>query len=146
MILLDRDDGSLAGTHGTFKLGGQDWHSLEQPSLGNKPYISCVPEGDYDLIPFKSPKYGNCYIMVNPDLNVYAHKDSSGRPPEGRFLCLFVHRGNYVHNFQGCIGSSQGFDADRDMLLPSTTKACKTINRLVREEGSFRLRIRNVFE
>ena len=141
MIELIRDELSQNGTHGTFKLGGKEWHSLEPPDLDNAPFKSCVPEGTYDLIPFDSPKYGPCFIMVNDDLNVFAFENSSGRPKGGRFLCLFVHRGNYVRNFVGCVGASHGYNAESDFLLPSTKRACAEVVRLVRDEGSYKLRI-----
>jgi hypothetical protein len=105
MIELIRDDKSRTGQHGTFELNGDLWHSLEQPDLGNLPFRSCVPLGEYELHPFDSPKYGPTFIMVNEDLNVWEFEDSAGRPDDGRYLCLFVHRGNYVRIFQGCSGA-----------------------------------------
>jgi hypothetical protein len=84
--------------------------------------------------------------MVNEDLNVYAYKDSPGRPDDGRFLCLFTHRGNFVRNFVGCVGASHAFDVEGDMLKSSTTKACKEINKLVVKEGSYQLEIVHEFE
>jgi hypothetical protein len=146
MIELIRDDKSEKGTHGTFFLIDKTWHSLEPPDLGNKPYESCIPQGEYDLIPFSSPKYGDCYIMVNEDLNVWKFEDSPGRPDDGRFLCLFVHRGNEVENFVGCCGSSHSFDEEEDRLLSSTTASCKEVNRAVVDEASYKLRISHEFE
>jgi len=146
MIDLIRDYKSITGTHGTFTLDGKEWHSLERADLGNQPFESCIPQGEYDLIPFESPKYGSCFIMVNPDLNVYQFENSPGRPDNGRFLCLFVHRGNEVDNFVGCIGASHAYDEQRDRLLSSTRKACEAVNAAVVEEGSYRLRISHEFE
>ncbi len=146
MIELIRDGKSEKGTHGTFELGGETWHSLEQPDLGNEPFISCVPQGKYSLVPWDSKKYGPCFVMVNEDLNVYHSKNSPGRPSDGRYKCLFVHRGNYVRSFQGCIGASHGYNEVDDMLLSSTRNACIEVNRLVNEEGSFKLRISHEIE
>ena len=146
MIHLIRDDGSLEGTHGTFELGGRLWQSLEQPDLSNTPFKSCVPQGEYRLIPWDSNKYGPCYVMVNEDLNVYHSKSSPFRPENGRYKCLFVHRGNYVRNFQGCVGAGFEWLAEEQMLKSSTRQACKIVNRFVKEEGSLLLTISNVFE
>ena len=145
-IELIRDDKSIKGQHGTFSLGGKIWHSLEPPDLGNKPYESCIPQGEYSLVPFTSSKYGPCFIMVNESLNVYQTEHSNGRPDNGRFLCLFVHRGNEVENFVGCCGASWKYDEEKDRLLSSTTKSCKEVNSLVHDEGSYLLRITHVFE
>lgn len=145
-IELVRDDKSKKGTHGTFSLGGFKWHSLEPPDLFNAPFTSCVPQGKYSLVPFTSPKYGPCFIMVNPDLNVYQYEQSDGRPDDGRFLCLFVHRGNEVENFVGCCGASHKYDKKNDRLLSSTTQACRRVNKLIAVEGSFELNITHVVD
>ena len=84
--------------------------------------------------------------MVNPDLNVYQFEDSPGRPDNGRFLCLFVHRGNEIENFVGCIGASHKYDESRDRLESSTRKACEIVNAAVAREGSLKLRISHEFE
>jgi len=141
MIILTRQNDGKKGTHGTFRLQGLEFHSLERRWEDNKPFESCVPPGEYVLIPHDSAKYGECFVMVNPELNVYYRKDSPGRPENGRYMCLFVHRGNEVENFVGCIGASHAYDVDNDRLLSSTTTACKEVNRLVDAEGSYRLLI-----
>jgi hypothetical protein len=141
-----RDDRSGKGTHGKIELGGKVWHSIEPPDLGNKPFESCVPLGDYDLIPFSSPKYGEVFLMVNPDLNVYEFEDSPGRPDDGRYLCILAHRGNEVENFVGCGGCSHSYDEIADRLCSSTTQSCIEFNKLVADEGSFRLTVRHVNE
>jgi hypothetical protein len=157
MIELIRDDLSKAGQHGVFDLEGDTWHSLEQPDLGNLPFRSCVPLGDYELRPFTSPKYGACFIMVNEDLNVYEFEHSPGRPtgeeldddgepiPAGRYLCLFTHRGNYVKNFRGCCGAGFDYLEDQDMIT-NTRKACAAVNNAVIQEASYKLRISHQVE
>lgn len=140
MIELTRRLDSANGTHGVLELFDRVFHTLEQPYLDNRPFESCVPVGEYVLLPYESPKYGDCHIMVNPDLNVYAFEDVLIRPGDGRYLCLFVHRGNYVHNFQGCIGAGVDYLKGQDMIT-STRDTCKEVNRLVVDEGSYRLRI-----
>jgi len=140
MIELTRHSDSASGTHGIIDIGLDIFHSLEQPYLDNIPFESCVPVGEYVLLPFNSPKYGDCYIMINPELNVYQFEDAYNRPKSGRYLCLFVHRGNYVRNFQGCVGAGDSYLKDQDMIT-STRETCKIVNDLVIDEGSFRLRI-----
>ena len=145
MIKLIRDSQSEKGTHGNFRILGDSYHSMEQPDLGNLPYKSCVPQGDYDLIPWTSPKYGPVYIMVNEDLNVYKFENSPGRPDNGRFLCLFVHKGNYPRNFQGCVGAGRHYLGDADMIT-ATAGTCKKVIQKVIDENSYRLNISHEFE
>lgn len=140
MIELTRQSDSLSGTHGWLEIRDDFFNTLEQPYLDNLPFRSCVPVGEYVLIPYDSPKYGYCHIMVNPELNVYQFEDSPSRPEDGRYLCLFVHRGNYVKNFKGCTGAGVDYLKDQDMIT-STRETCKIVNKLVIDEGSFRLRI-----
>jgi hypothetical protein len=146
LIELIRDFESITGTHGTMEIDGRTFHTLEPPDLGNEPFQSCVPLGEYDLIPFDSPKYGKTFIMVNHDLNVYEREDSPGRPEKGRFLCLFTHYGNEVWNFVGCVGAGYSYDKEKDRLLPSTRAATAEVNAYVDREGSYRLRISHQFE
>lgn len=144
MIKLIRDNLSKSGTHGTFHVGGKHWHSLEQPWDDNKPFASCVPVGIYDIVPYFSKKYGDCYIMVNEDLNVFEKRKSPGRPKDGRYKCLFVHRGNYVRNFEGCVGASHAYNVRNDSLFSSTIAACREVNSMVEYEGLYQLEISDV--
>jgi hypothetical protein len=145
-ITRTRDDRSKKGTHGVIRLGGKTWHTIEPPDLGNKPFESCVPLGDYDLIPFSSDKYGEVFLMVNPDLNVYEFEYSPGRPDGGRYLCILAHRGNEIVNFVGCGGCSHSYDEVADRLCSSTTASCVEFNKLVADEGSFKLTVEFEFE
>ena len=140
-IEIFRDNASRKGTHGVLNLGGKTFHTLEPPWLNNEPFKSCVPPGEYVLLPHLSSRYGSVFIMVSPGENVFQFQDSPGRPDSGRYACLFVHKGNEVENFVGCIGASHSYDAANDRLLSSTTETCKEVNRLVVDEGSFRLTI-----
>ena len=146
MIKLVRDYESLAGTHGTLTLNGAEYHTIERPDLNNLPFESCVPLGEYDLVPFDSPKFGPCYVMVNKDLNVYFKEEDVDRPSFGRYLCLFCHRGNEVENFVGCIGAGPSYDKSRDRLNSSTTRACREIMAGVIEDASYKLQITHKFE
>lgn len=75
---------------------------IEQAYRNNEPFVSCVPDGSYRLIPFDSPKFGPTFIMVNEELGVYAH-ESDMPNPDNRYLCLFPHIGNYAKDVQGCV-------------------------------------------
>lgn len=41
--------------------------TLENPWLGNTPYISCVPAGDYFIKPYISQRHGACYYLESVD-------------------------------------------------------------------------------
>jgi len=145
ITIVRQDVTASKGTPGIVNVGGKVFHTLEQPSLGNLPFKSCIPNGVYQLVPWQSKKYGDCYVAVNEDLNVFHSESSEGRPADGRFKCLFFHRGNYVKNFQGCSGAGYSYIAKLDMVT-STRKACKELNKLIAEEGSYMLTIRSSWE
>ena len=47
---------------------GYSCDTLELPWLDNQKRISCIPEGEYDVIKHVSPKFGECFWVLNvPD-------------------------------------------------------------------------------
>lgn len=62
-------------------------NTLELPWLNNKKRISCIPAGQYDVIPHVSTKFGNCFWVQNI---------------ENRDAILF-HAGNTTADTLGCI-------------------------------------------
>lgn len=145
MIVLTRHPELKTCTPGIVDIHGKEFPTIEQPDRNNKPFHSCIPIGDYNLIPHESKKYGSCYIAVNPDLNVYQYENSKGRPENGRYLCLYFHRGSYGKNFQGCAGVGDTW-IERLEMIQNTVQTCLYANKLIREEGSYRMRIQYIWE
>jgi hypothetical protein len=79
-------------------------HSLEYLWKDNIPYISCVPEGVYQLVEHNSPKYGDTFALLNHALDVGVMKGDALR-----WGCL-IHAANWMIQLQGCIapGTSLG--------------------------------------
>jgi hypothetical protein len=104
--------------------------TLELPNLGNQHNISCIPEGDYDVVKITSAKHGNCFQVLNVP----------GR--EG----ILIHKGNYAYGTHvdtlGCILVGMAFaDINNDGQLDvvdSTIALNKLLNIL---PDSFRLHI-----
>jgi len=85
-------------------------YSVEQPWALNKPFKSCVPFGEYELIPHAgAPRKGH-WVMINEDLNVYDNQaDIPALPKDrGRFKCLFGDIANAPSDVQGCVGLGDG--------------------------------------
>jgi hypothetical protein len=97
--------------------------SVEQPWNDNKRFISCVPAGEYELIPYNSTKYGFVYMLKNPELSVYPF-ESQCESDSDRYGCIFAHRGSYPHNFQGCIGLGDHYIESLNMVK-NTRQTCK---------------------
>ncbi len=84
------------GSFGQLHLGIYKFAAIEREWLGNKPNVSCVPAGKYDLVPHDSPKYRHTFALVG---DTVAHYKEDGKP---RSVCLF-HAANWPHELSGCI-------------------------------------------
>ena len=83
--------GSLFNDEGTF-------HSfaLERAWENNRPSKSCVPAGEYELVPHKSPRHGQTWALAG---RTVSHLPS---PLHERNLILF-HAANWASQLAGCI-------------------------------------------
>ncbi len=75
---------------------------VERAEGGNVAGISCVPEGIYDLLPHKSPKFGDCYALSAPTLGVTVYG------PSLRTHCL-IHKANKPSQLEGCLAPGLNF-------------------------------------
>jgi Family of unknown function (DUF5675) len=73
-------------------------YTIELPDEGNVHNISCIPEGEYDVVKINSSEHGDCFQVLNVP----------GR--DG----ILIHVGNYAAGSQvdtkGCILVGSGFD------------------------------------
>lgn len=76
-------------------------YTLERAWNNNKPFISCIPDGVYNLVKVNSEKYGVTYALNSPPHNVYAHKKDRKNETD-RYSCL-IHSANQQNELQGCI-------------------------------------------
>lgn len=94
-------------------------YTLENPWLNNKPYISCIPEGDYIAQPFNGAKYKDVYEIV---------------PVQDRSAIL-IHHGNYEKDTMGCVlvGLSSGMMDGKPAIMQSRN-AMKYLKSLLGKE------------
>jgi len=86
------------GTFGTLVSPYNDelCKTVEREWLDNQPNVSCVPAGTYRLKKVTSPKFGECYCLVNEDLGVsYAGNTTRTH--------ILIHVANYPEELEGCI-------------------------------------------
>ena len=107
------------------------WVKSETP--GGKPFESCIPDGEYDLVPFLRPSGVRTFAMVNPDLGVFFEKPD-GRP--GRYLCL-IHSANFVNQVNGCVapGAARRMQKGRMMVTSSRLTMSKILERVSWRSG-----------
>jgi hypothetical protein len=111
-------------------------HIIELPERDNEVGFSRIPAGDYICKPYKSPKFGRCWIVSNVP---------------GRSYVLF-HKGNlagdtrknFLTHSRGCIlpGAYQGKIKNQRAILNST-KAFSEMSLKIGLSNSFNLKIIN---
>ena len=88
---------------------GKLWHgdnllcyTMEKKWNDNKPNVSCIPAGVYELNPTLSPKFGSTYCLENEDLGVSLSGDT-------RRTHILIHKANKASELQGCIAPVSSF-------------------------------------
>ena len=136
-ITLKRHSYHPAATVGSIsienKRGESDliFHTIERPWLNNKPFKSCVPEGEYMVNPYSSEKFPGVYELQNVP---------------GRTKIL-IHTANYASEVQGCIGLGLGIPALEEgkkhatpLMVLRSRNAMRRFCRIMKDE-SFILKI-----
>lgn len=119
-------------TQGRLKVGDLEVFTIEQPwnegaHPGGEPFESCIPDGDYALVPFTRPNGDKTFAFVNENLGVFLHKPAG----PGRYLCL-LHPANYADQVQGCAapGDAMLMTAGRMMVTNSRNSFLAVMSRL----------------
>lgn len=99
-------------TLGQLRVGDLTLATLEEPWIlnSNGPggarrkdgRESCVPDGDYLLVPHNGTLFKSVYRLSNPQLGVFDFEDDMPSPEWGRATIL-IHNGNTVDDILGCI-------------------------------------------
>ncbi|PSR57252.1 hypothetical protein AHMF7605_10485 [Adhaeribacter arboris] len=102
----------------TVKLGSQviyNCKSLELPWRNNKPKVSCIPPGIYQVVKRNSPKYGDHFHI----------QDVPGRD------YILIHQGNYHTDILGCILPGQAHTDINGDGLRDVTNSKNTLRMLL---------------
>jgi len=129
MVILSRDKDQSKQTTGDLLLeNGRILKTVELKWNNNKRRESCIPTGEYDVVPRTSQKYGKHFYITNVP---------------GRDLCLF-HAANYSRQLLGCIAPGLSHkDIDKDGLLDVVSSKLAMQELLTLYPNGFKLRIQN---
>ena len=99
--------------------------TLENPWMGNKIGLSCIPPGKYLCKPFSGQLKKDVYIIQDVAERSY----------------ILFHIGNYVNETKGCILIGKGVDtSQKKSMLISSQKAMKKFRSII-GNNEFRLEI-----
>ena len=98
-MILTRYESTSDGAFGILEVRGKVYHTVEKPWDNNQPFKSCIPAGEYTLVPHSSLKYGEVLCMVNEEIGVTHWQDVNSK----RYACL-IHPANYAKDVEGCVG------------------------------------------
>lgn len=102
--------------------------TCELPWNNNQPWISCIPSGQYKLIPHNSPKFGKCLKVLNvPNRgDILIHKGNSSR--------RFVDMKGYIwqQDTTGCI--LPGMSCRYDGIVQNSQDAFHILIELILDE------------
>lgn len=94
-VELRREESTDQGTFGVLSFDGHELRSLELPWRSNQIKVSCIPEGIYEVVMIRSPRFGR----------IYGVRDVPGRSS------VLIHSANFAGDIykgwetqlQGCI-------------------------------------------
>ena len=125
------------GSFGKLFIQGQMFYTLEPPWLDNESDISCIPTGEYALIPYTSEEHGQTFKLVNVNNHVYPDEVTG----DGRYD-IIIHIGNIKKNTKGCIliGKGLGF-INNQWAITNSGDAMDEIRALWHKEKPLRVTI-----
>jgi len=114
------------GTLGVIEVGDEKFYTIERPWMSNKPNVSCIPTGTYNMGWRKSPRFGETWHVK--DVHQRTH--------------ILIHVANFPTDVSGCIGLGTGLMEDR-IAVSNSRVAVKKFEDLTRDK-SWRLIVSNV--
>jgi len=96
VVTIKRWGSSPFGTFGELAVGGFRCFTVERPWLNNEPWVSCIPNGEYEMTPTR-------YHRRN--INTWELGPVPGRTR------ILIHPGNTWTDVRGCVavGSTLGY-------------------------------------
>lgn len=118
---LIRYESTSEGTFGVLKFGHLELQTIERPWLNNTPFESCIPPGEYALLPFTRPNGDQVYALTGGTVSL--DKTDGFK----RYLVL-IHVGNYMTDVVGCV--APGMFRSGNMVSQSKKAMEKLMNLL----------------
>lgn len=75
---------------------GKRFASMERTWADNRPRVSCVPPGRYELVPFEGARFPKHWALVGPGVSAYPAKGAARSS-------VLIHAANRPLELEGCI-------------------------------------------
>lgn len=138
-LLLERKPSGVAETQGFLSFGNNIIHTIEQEwrrdpnRRGGESNNSCVPDGEYRLIPHTRPNGDKVYALINETLRVF-HVPADIPADGGRFLIL-IHIGNWSSDVTGCIAPGLGKSISlKGPMVTNSRSALQMLRDFIKED------------
>ena len=107
--ILDRYAYLQDGTAGVLTVEGRSFATVEKPWKNNQPFVSCIPEGNYQAKSYSSMRFPDTWEIEDVEGRTY----------------ILIHAGNSPEDVEGCIaiGLSEG---NRDPLWIHSSRSAMT--------------------
>jgi hypothetical protein len=108
-LVIERQEFTKDSTIGSAYFNGDFiCYTLERSYLDNKPFVSCIEEDEYELVPHVSKKFGETYALVNKNIGVTHYQES-----DSVRYAILIHAANSPNELAGCIACGTRKDTDR---------------------------------
>lgn len=77
----------ISWPHAGWLRGGERFATIEPPWRENRRNVSCIPEGTYSVAPYNSPRFPNCWEILDVPT-----RES-----------ILIHIGNWAKDTDGCV-------------------------------------------
>jgi len=107
------------------KIGAAEFMGIECGWHDNVPFQSCIPAGEYLLIPHEGPKFRDTFAFVNENLGVsHEHKSDIQR-----YACV-IHHARTARGLTGCLacGASVRMDYGYPVLVESASSVAHVLS------------------
>ena len=113
-VTLERFAYTPWGVFGRIVYGNFRAFTIERPWLNNKARESCIPDGEYELQWYNSPKFGPTWAVVGGTVSLFPTATS-------KRSAILIHKANTMDDLMGCIGLgvSLGFVKNKWAVLNS---------------------------
>lgn len=137
LVTLERFSYSPTETEGVMLAGGLELFTIERPwmpsktGIGGEPFISCIPEGVYQLTAFSSSRHKDAWMLANHSLGVYRTPSDIPVNYKRRYGIL-IHSANFANQLEGCIApgiTRTIFNEKR--AVGSSSKALSELNKVL---------------